>query len=126
MRITPAIIGSAILAITVGFAASSGAAVKHMTSGAASPALIAKGRALIAAQHCNACHAADLKGKPNFSPSLYPTTRPMTHYTEATFVRLLTKGLDEKGKPIGPPMSNACHQTPANAKAIYAYLETLK
>jgi mono/diheme cytochrome c family protein len=132
MRLSPALYGSAALALTLAFAvASTGAPAKHHAKKAAkktaaSSALVKKGKELIASQHCNACHSADLKGKKGFSPSLQGSTRPMTEYNEATFVRLLTKGLDNDGKPVRPPMSNACHQKVADSKAMYAYLKTVK
>lgn len=123
MRISLAFCGTALLAVSLGLALSTtGAKPGHA---AASSALVSKGKALIASQHCSGCHNADLKGKPHFSPSLLPSG-PVRHYNQATFVRLLTKGLDEKGKAVGPPMSNACHQTAADSKAMYAYLKTLK
>jgi mono/diheme cytochrome c family protein len=125
MRVSPAILGSGILAITLAFTASTGAVAKHMVKPASS-GLVSKGKALISAKHCNACHGADLMGKPHFSPSLHASTRPMAHYTQATFVRLLTKGLDDDGKPVKPPMSGACNQTVADSKAMYAYLKTVK
>lgn len=133
MRISPALCGSAVLAVTLALAgASTNAAAKHAKhavknkKSTASSALIAKGKGLMASKHCNACHSADLKGKKGFSPSLYGNTRPLTEYNQTTFVRLMTKGLDEEGKPVRPPMNNACHQTVADSKAMYAYLKTLK
>ena len=127
MRLSPALLGSAILAVTLAFAATTGAMAKHATAKkSSSSALVAKGKALMSSQHCNACHAADLKGKAGFSPSLHASARPMKEYNEAKFVRLMTKGLDDDGKPVRPPMNNACHQTVANSKAMYAYLKTVK
>ena len=130
MRISPAVFGTAALAITLGLAVSTGAAPKHMakhsTKMASSSGLVAKGKALISSKRCNGCHGANLEGKKNFSPDLHASKRPMSHYTEATFVRLLTKGLDDDGKPVRPPMTMACHQTPTDAKAMYAYLKTVK
>lgn len=130
MRISPALCGTAALALVLGMALSTTQAqAKHMMmkkKPMASSGLVAKGKGLISSKRCNGCHGADLSGKPKFSPSLHASARPMSHYKEATFVRLMTKGLDEEGKKVGPPMSMACNQTPGDAKAMYAYLKTVK
>ena len=130
MRISAALCGTAALAIALGLALSTTSAqAKHMKmkpKPAVSAALIAKGKGLISSKHCNSCHSADLKGKKGFSPSLYGNARPMTEYNQTTFVRLMTTGLDDDKKPVKPPMNNACHQTPADSKAMFAYLKTLK
>jgi cytochrome c2 len=125
MRISPTLCGSAALAIVLGIAMSTTSVqAKHMTAPASG--LVAKGKALISAKRCNGCHGADLNGKPHFSPSLHASKRPMTEYNKGTFVRLLTTGVDNDGKKIGPPMSMACNQKPADAAAMYAYLKTVK
>ena len=129
MRISPALCGSAALAIVLGIAMSTTSAqAKHMMMKKAPIAsgLVAKGKGLISSKRCNGCHGADLKGKPHFSPSLHASTRPMTEYNKGTFVRLLTTGVDNDGKKVGPPMIMACNQKPADAAAMYAYLKTVK
>jgi len=129
MRISSALCGTAALVIALGAALSTTSAqAKHMMSKkhAMASADVSKGKALISSKRCNGCHGADLKGKPKFSPSLHASVRPMKEYNKSTFVRLMTKGLDEGGKKIGPPMSMACNQTPGDAAAMYAYLKTVK
>lgn len=130
MRISPALCGSAALAVVLGIAMSTTSVqAKHMTMKKKAPmasGLVAKGKGLISSKRCNGCHGADLKGKPHFSPSLHASTRPMTEYNKTTFVRLMTKGVDNDGKKVGPPMSMACNQKPSDAAAMYAYLKTVK
>ena len=129
MRLSPALCGTAALALMLGIAlTTTDAQAKHMMSKmkpAASAGLVAKGKTLMSTKRCDGCHSKDLSGKPRFSPSLHPG-RPMSNYNATTFVRLMTKGLDEKGKPVEKPMDMACHQTPGDAKAMWAYLKTLK
>jgi len=130
MRISPALCVSAALAIALGIAMSTTSVqAKHMAMKKHHPmanGLVAKGKSLITTKRCNGCHGADLKGKPHFSPSLHASTRPMTEYNKATFVKLMTTGVDNDGKKVGPPMSMACNQKPGDAAAMYAYLKTVK
>src|SRR5258708_6287802 len=105
MRTVPAFCCTAALIITLALAGTTtGAATKkHMAMKSSSGALVAKGKTLVTAKHCDACHGPDLKGKANFSPSLHAGTRPMTEYNQTTFVRLLTKGLDNGGAKVKSP-----------------------
>jgi len=129
MRIVSIVCCTAALAITLSLAgASTGATAKHMKkhpAKASASASIAKGKALIAAKRCNMCHGANLAGFPGRSPSLHPGM-PMNHYNKALFERLMSKGLDEEGKKVGPPMDKVCTLTAAQGDALYAYLKTLK
>jgi hypothetical protein len=111
------------------------AATKHAAKPAAAPkaaakpaeapkndaALVAKGQELTA--RCR-CHGPDLNGREGRTPSLH-ASGALAQYNEDTFVRLMTQGVDEEGKPIGPPMNNIKLEA-ADAKAVYAYLKTLK
>jgi mono/diheme cytochrome c family protein len=124
MRKLSAICGSVALAAALGISLSTTGVQASQPK--ASAALVAKGKALVSSLHCDGCHGADLKGKPHFSPSLHPNQHPVSEYTQALFVRLLTTGVDNDGKPVRPPMNNACHQTPGDSKAVFAYLKSLK
>jgi len=130
MRISPALCGSAALAIVLGMAMSTTSVqAKHMKMKKHAPmasGLVAKGKGLISSKRCNGCHGADLKGKPHFSPSLHASTRPMKEYNKGTFIKLMTTGIDNDGKKVGPPMSMACNQSAADSAAMYAYLKTVK
>jgi mono/diheme cytochrome c family protein len=109
-------------AVLLGAGLSSTAGLK--IASAAKPNLIAQGQALTAKDHCTGCHGADLKGVPKMGPSLR-TTGALKHYTIVTFERALHNGVDEKGKPLHPPMPTF-HMAKGQADAIYAYLKTLK
>jgi len=86
--------------------------------------VIATGKKIATAK-CIMCHGANLEGKGKMAPPL-KGKGPMRHYTTAKlFERLMAKGLDEKAKPVRPPM-NRIHLAKADADAVYAYLKTVK
>ena len=85
---------------------------------------IAKGKALSSAKHCNSCHAADLKGKPGFSPSLL-SNGVLKEYNAATWARVLDTGVTNDGGKVKPPMP-IYHLAKADSKALYAYFKSIK
>lgn len=129
MRVTYGIVATVALGATVIAVGSTAGIAAHkkaskMKAAATSPALIAKGKQLSDAKHCNSCHAADLSGKPKFSPSLRASGE-LKHYTLAQWQTVLDTGVTNNGGKVKPPMP-VYKMSKADSAAIYAYYKTLK
>jgi len=129
MRVTHGIAATIALGTTLAAVGSTAGIAAHKAAGkmkasAASSALIAKGKQLSDAKHCNSCHAADLSGKPKFSPSLRASGE-LKHYTLAQWATVLDTGVTNNGGKVKSPMP-VYHMSKADSAAIYAYYKTLK
>ena len=124
MHLSPVKVTTAALAgvfLLTGFGISP---ASQALTGKPSAATIAKGKALVSTDHCNACHGPNLAGRPGRTPNI-TSTGVLKEYTPKTWVRLFTTGLTNDGKPVGMPMSSIKLKS-ADSTAVWAYLETLK
>ena len=90
-----------VLTVTLLYSAHGIAAAK--TGKTTTMAMVTQGKTLISQYRCNGCHAADLGGRPHFSPSLHQSGS-LKPYTSATFTRLLLTGVTDDGGHVRPPM----------------------
>lgn len=116
-----------VTAVLIGAVAATAAthhAPKMKSSTGMNAKQIAAGKALISKDHCDSCHAADLKGKPKFSPSIRWTSLSKK-YSAKTFARVMDTGITEDGSKVKPPMP-VYHLKAADSTALVAYLKTQK
>jgi cytochrome c2 len=114
----------ALATVVMAAAAGPSAAKKVSTHKASASGAAAKGKTLAAKYRCNTCHAADLSGKPGFSPSLH-ASGVLKEYTPKTWDAVLSTGVTNDGGKVKPPMP-VYKMSAADANAIWAYLKTLK
>jgi mono/diheme cytochrome c family protein len=128
MRVSFGVGVTAALGVALALAGTSSTFAAHKMAAhgkpAGSAALIAKGKQLSSEKHCNSCHAADLKGKPGFSPSLH-ASGVLKEYNPTTWARVMDTGVTNDGGKVKPPMP-VYHLSKADSAALWTYFKTLK
>ena len=122
MRTALLLITTAAMALTLAVAGFT--SVSHKAKPANTTSLIAKGKKLSVLRNCTSCHGKDLKGKPQFSPSLH-ASGPVRHYTQKTFEGVMNNGTTDDGGHVKPPMP-VFKMSAADSDALYAYFKSLK
>lgn len=90
-------------------------------------AQVAHGDRLVSVLGCRGCHTQSLQGQRFYELYASNLTRDIRKYTDAQLERLMREGVHPSGRDIwGMPSELFQHLSPADYKAVVAYLRTLE
>ncbi len=116
---------TAALALTLLYTGNVAAKPAHMMKPAMAAGSVVQGKALVSKYGCTRCHGANLAGKQGFSPSI-KRTGALHDYTQAQFLTLMHKGIQNDGSHVRKPMPVYAQMPTGQAVSVFAYLRSLK